>query len=878
MKEIGGKAANLEILSRLPDVRVPPFLVLDASWFRRYAAPLAGGMDASPPATPILADAQRSRIQSLEPAADLKEWAAVNVARLRGEGHAFLSVRSSALGEDSAEASFAGQFETVLNVPAADPQAVVKAILRCWASVFSDRALAYRSQFKLPTPPMAVVVQSMVSGEVSGVCFTANPVTRDLGELVVSATWGLGEGIVSGRFEGDEFTLSRETGLYAERVVAKPARLGTLSGGGTGEFPVSEEQKGKACLSPGELELLKRGALSIEAHYRQPLDLEFTFQGGRLYFLQARPITVGGKGERARWGRKILWDNSNIVESYNGLTSPFTFSVIAYGYQEVYQQFGRMLGIRPTVQEANQIMLRNYLGLINGRVYYNLMTWYRSFSFLPFFKFTGKAMETMMGVRHGIEIKTLERPKPMTPRLMYEGARLVILVSWSMLRAQSRIRAFQERFARKHAEYAATPWDNLAPHRLVEIYEEMLRDFTRRWQAPILADTLAMIFYKSLSILAGKWVAPDDAGFPNDLLSNQGNVESTEPTRKILECFAEIRDDAYLTGAFRATPADGILSLLKDSKAEGARRFIAWLDGYLRQYGSRSMNELKLEVPTLEEDPTFIFTTLKNYFSAPDLALASLNHSSSALREGAEARADKALRGHPFRGILFRWVLKNAGRNIRNREAMRFARSRLYGLMRRLALAYGKHLADAGILEKRDDVFFLSIQEIQAYTEGRALTQDLGAVAAQRKSEYAGFAAEEPADRFHTVGLPYHRHDYAAENAISNSEGNVLKGQSCCAGIRRGKVRVIKSPEDDLRLAGEILAAPRTDPGWIPLYPSISALLIEKGSVLSHSAIVAREMGIPTVVGIENLINRVKDGDMVEVDGGAGTVRILEAL
>ena len=123
--------------------------------------------------------------------------------------------------------------------------------------------------------------------------------------------------------------------------------------------------------------------------------------------------------------------------------------------------------------------------------------------------------------------------------------------------------------------------------------------------------------------------------------------------------------------------------------------------------------------------------------------------------------------------------------------------------------------------------------------------------------------------------MPYHEQKYAAEGGIANLAGSVLKGMTCCAGIRRGKVRVIRVPEDDLRLSGEILVAPRTDPGWIPLYPSISALLIEKGSVLSHSAIVAREMGIPTIVGIENLTKRLRDGDEVEVDAGAGTVLIL---
>jgi pyruvate,water dikinase len=289
------------------------------------------------------------------------------------------------------------------------------------------------------------------------------------------------------------------------------------------------------------------------------------------------------------------------------------------------------------------------------------------------------------------------------------------------------------------------------------------------------------------------------------------------------------------------------------------------------------MNELKLEVPTLEEDPAFLFATLKNYFSAPELALAVLDRPPDGMRAGAEAKVERALRGRPLRRLAFAWVLRGAVRHIRNREAMRLARSRVYGLVRKLALAYGGALAAAGLLEARDDVFFLSLQELQAYAEGRSLTLDLRGLVALRKREYAAFAAEpEPAERFHTIGLPYHRQDYAPEGGGARPDG-VMQGVSCCPGKRTGTVRVIRAPEDDLRLSGEILAAPRTDPGWIPLYPSISALLIEKGSVLSHSAIVAREMGIPTVVGIENLTRRLKDGDRVEVDAGAGTVRIVEA-
>ncbi|MEO6097927.1 MAG: PEP/pyruvate-binding domain-containing protein, partial [Fibrobacteria bacterium] len=660
---VGGKAANLIRLTGIPQVTVPAFRVIDSSWFRNSLGAIADGIEARLAGMAIrtvvrqAADTGdggldvelrkasagiRSSIESLDPGADFRSAIALELEALRsdekqgvgnsaekgGTGKRFLSVRSSAVGEDSAEASFAGQFDTVLNVPVSDPAAVSSAILRCWASAYGERVLAYRLKFGLPAPSMAVVLQIMIPADIAGVCFTLNPVTGDTGEMVVSASWGLGEGIVSGRFEGDQFTLSRETGLYSEHITDKPAQIAALPDGGTREEPVPEARRAIACLNPSQLQALKRAALSIESHYREPLDLEFAFRNGSLYFLQARPVTAADPAARARWGRKILWDNSNIVESYNGLTAPLTFSFIAFAYQEVYEQFGRMLGIRRRLHDENQIVMRNYLGLIRGRVYYNLMTWYTSLANLPFFSFTGEAMEAMMGVRQGLPIKNLELPDAGFKR-GYDRLRLASRALWNLFRAQARVKEFQGRFARQFALYAATPWDRLSPQRLISIYEEMTLVFLKKWQAPILADTLAMVFYKALASLCAKWVAPGDPGFQNDLLADRGQVESTEPTRRILECFREIRSkgDGPLARILRDTPAAGTLAALKASREPDAGALLGWLDGYLALYGSRSMNELKLEVPTLEEDPSFIFSTLKNYFSAPDLAMAALGHS-----------------------------------------------------------------------------------------------------------------------------------------------------------------------------------------------------------------------------------------------------------
>jgi rifampicin phosphotransferase len=620
---VGGKAANLAILARLPDVAVPPFRVLDASWFRDCAGPAVSGFESrfmessradrsegvlSAALKQAAADL-RIAIEILDPGRRFANFIEGALKELRNGRTAFLSARSSAVGEDGSETSFAGQFDTVLNVPIGDAAAVTAAVLRCWASAYGDRVLAYRLKFGLPPPAMAVVLQSMIPADAAGVVFTLNPVTGDTGEMVVSASWGLGEGIVSGRFEGDQFILSRDTGLYAERLSAKTRRIAASAGGGTLEEAVPKDLQDIACLDPGRLQALKRGVLSIEAHYRQPLDLEFAFLGDVLYFLQARPVTSANPAARAAWGRKILWDNSNIVESYNGLTAPLTFSFIAFAYQEVYEQFGRMLGIRRRLHEENQMVMRNYLGLIRGRVYYNLMTWYTSLANMPFFRFTGEAMEAMMGVRQGMPIKNLELPKAGLKR-SFDRLRLASLALWNVFRASARVREFQQRFALQFAIYSATPWDRLSPQRLMGLYEEMTLVFLKRWQAPILADSLAMVFYKALSSLCAKWIAPGEPGFQNDLLANRGQVESTEPTRRILECFRDIRGDEALASLLNDTPPARTLAALKESRGTGSRRLLEWLDGYLRLYGSRSMNELKLEVPTLVEDPSFIFATL----------------------------------------------------------------------------------------------------------------------------------------------------------------------------------------------------------------------------------------------------------------------------
>ena len=251
----------------------------------------------------------------------------------------------------------------------------------------------------------------------------------------------------------------------------------------------------------------------------------------------------------------------------------------------------------------------------------------------------------------------------------------------------------------------------------------------------------------------------------------------------------------------------------------------------------------------------------------------------SAIRREAEERARTALAGNPLKGVLFAWILGQARSRVRDRENLRFERTRLFGRVRRIFVELGKRFHADGILEDPRHIFWLEKDEIFGFVEGTASSTDLRGLAAVRRAEFERWqSSEPPADRFETRGMVGHAQP-CRSTAVPPvvPEGDSLKGVGCCPGVVRGTVRVITDPRGAVIRQGEILVAERTDPGWIMLFPACSGLLVERGSLLSHSAIVAREMGIPAVVSLAGLTAWLTTGDLVEMDGASGTVRKIEA-
>ncbi len=276
----------------------------------------------------------------------------------------------------------------------------------------------------------------------------------------------------------------------------------------------------------------------------------------------------------------------------------------------------------------------------------------------------------------------------------------------------------------------------------------------------------------------------------------------------------------------------------------------------------------------------FLFAILKNYLSRDDLTLETLAANEARFRNSAEHEAFEAIRQQKGERALkrFQKYLGNLRDAIRNRENMRLARTRMFGLYRDIFLEIGTQFAFDGLLEQPRDIFYLSLDELYAWYDGRAVQTNLKALVSARKEEYAGYEHNEPPHHFWTWGMVYHHNAYAYPHEVKAQAEGDIHGIGCYPGVVEEKVRLIFSPDDELSLNGQILCTVRTDPGWAPLFPTAGGILVERGSTLSHSAVVARELGIPAIVGIPGITQLLHNGGRVRMDGAAGTIERLDAV
>ena len=774
-------------------------------------------------------------------------------------GDALLAVRSSAIDEDGDATSFAGQLDTLLNVKR---EGVVLAAKSVWLSGASDRLQVYCNEMGIQKSAgaPAIIVQKMVDAKVAGVAFSADPVSGNRATVVVNAVRGLADRLVSGEVDGDLFFVHDNGSIRRQ-----PKQVQDVN------------------LSDDILLEVARTARKIELLFGCPQDIEWAHDGVQLFILQARPITT--LPEESTKGDLRIWDNSNIAESYQGVTTPLTFSFAAKAYEHVYIQFCRLMGVPEERIQANQQIFPRMLGFVRGRIYYNLVNWYKLLALLPGFQVNRPFMEQMMGVKEELPAEIVEKVlvdnkvSSIKANLNFCASLSAILLRFININRE--IAGFQKHF---NTTVAKVPQDltKLNLDQLAKLYRGLESKLLTSWDAPLVNDFFAMIFFGLLGSLSEKWF-PNQSFSHHELLVHSGGIISAEPARLIREMAEIARGDEPL----RELLNNGGLTQIERRLPEN-HQFEQVFRSYLNKFGDRCFNELKLESPTLNDNPLPLLRNIGAMASTQANA-QSKNKETRKNRNVNEPSAMAQIAKLPlFKRLIFNFVANQAIERIRWRENLRFERTRLFGLVRRIFLELGKRFEREEILHSRNDIFYLEVEEVLNFVEGKSTTSNLAELAELRRRETEEFKNElPPPNRIVTRNAVVPAFIDGSQTWLSHASGMVTPcvarteietikhGLGCSPGVVRGRVRIVRDPATAKPLEDEILIAERTDPGWIVLFTQAKGIIVEYGSLLSHTAIVSRELGIPAIVSADGVMDWLADGDLIEFNGKTGSIRKL---
>ncbi len=871
---VGGKAANLGELTRarLP---VPPGFCLTTEGYRLavgagalgeviddIAATLPGDTDA------LSAHAARARAAVLATPMPVDIATAVaNAYRALGDDQP-VAVRSSATAEDLPFASFAGQQDTYLNIVGIE--SVLDAIHRCWASLWTDRAVSYRATNAIDprTVRLAVVVQRMVNASVAGVMFTANPVTGRRAETVIDASPGLGEAVVSGAVNPDHFVVDKETGEIVERRLGDKRLVILATPGGGTRHQTRESGDSAPCVTDAAVRALVALGQKVQAHYGSPQDTEWAIdEGGALWLTQARPITTlfPLPVVPRSTGLRIFF----CFSLAQGLTRPLTpmglsaISVLATSAARIYGlPVADVLAGPPAVCSAAL------------RLFFDITTMMRH----PIGRTVFPKVLDVMEARSAVVLRRLlEDPRlPISDRSRWIAvgriARIAIRcgVPLIVLRALRRPEAARRRLAELQADLvrrteppaAATPAERL--DFVIRTLSEGVLPMMPRVM-PVAVAGFGML------ALAGKLLGDDarDGDLQTVIRALPHNV-TTEMDLELWRLATRIATDARAAEFVRTTPAADLAAkylanALPPVMQQGLATFLA-------QYGHRAVAEIDIGMPRWSEEPAHIIGVLANYLRlddpqrAPDALFARSAAEADAMIDTLTARA--RARGR-LRARIVAFALDRTRQLAGVRELPKYFLIVALSNLRHQLVAIGDELVRTRTIAATDDIFFLELREVRAALAG----QDMTAVAESRRAEYTQELRRRHVPR---VLLSDGTEPEAQAVAAIPAHGG-LTGTPASAGSVTGPARVILDPVGAHLEPGEILVAPSTDPGWTPLFLTAGGLVMEMGGANSHGAVVAREYGIPAVVGVPGATSRIVTGQRITVDGTGGIVTIVKA-
>lgn len=885
VEQVGSKAWRLAEIRQL-GCRVPPGFVIPDSAFRMQLK--AAGLwseistqvnkldDGSVSETAQLATKIEKMLASCHLSAPFE-------AALRASSESLLAggpvvVRSSALGEDSKTAAFAGQLDSFLNVNTHEE--LLRAVKRCWASFWSHRSLGYQRARGVSLNGMGVLVQEQVRAQVSGVLFTRHPHYPERGTMVLEYALGLAHDLVSGKLTPRQLILSPNGEVISDSAETGPH-----------EAEDAQEQQKIPILEPTLLRQLTRWGQRLESHFGHPQDIEWVADHDlQVHLVQSRPVTTHTEREKP----VVHWSNANVNENYPDPVCPLLYSIATTGYYHYFRNLGIAFGIAPKRIREMEPALRGIIGTQAGRIYYNLTHVHAVLYAAPFGGFLANSFNQFVGAEDSVS-PTIPRRKTLLSRWerLKEGLSIGTRPIQCFLSLDDRIQRFERIVDKFASDSHPDRLTRLNGQELLALWQQFVK-IRSEWTNPSLADAASMISYGlTRRFLAAAFDDENRQLVVHRLLTGLCNLVSGLPTEHLWQLSRQIRKNSQLRNLF--AQHDSLEAWQQIQSDASYRTEKDEITRFLENWGYRCSGELMLTQANYQENPPALLDLLRPFVNQSGESPRDLLERQATQRLSETQDVMNALSQQPLHRFL-PWPRKNwiAGhlihwtqQSVAFRERARDKQALLYSRCRQLALASDTLLRQKNLLHKAGDIFYLTHPEITDLLSGTMMMPTaLKEIAALRRTTHSDLDKLRPPDKIQLPPGEYWSPQEAHEghpmngretlSRVATTDMRTMSGQGVSSGVFEGTAVVLLDPTQYKDVSeGDILVTRQTDPGWGPILFLVKGLVMERGGMLSHGAILAREFGIPTVVDVREATQQITTGDRLQIDGDRGIVKIL---
>lgn len=853
----GGKGANLGELLGIEGVQVPAGFCITTEAYKAVVGnnetvnallnQLAVLKADNRQAIRDTCAAIRTAIENIPVPQNIAAAVAAYLARL-GEQAAY-AVRSSATAEDLPTASFAGQQDTYLNIIGLE--AILKQVSRCWASLFTERAVVYRIQngFDHRKVYLAVVIQQMVFPQVSGILFTADPLTANRKVLSVDASFGLGEALVSGLVNADNYKV-RNGKVIDKKIPAKKRAIVALQDGGTKEQEIAPEQQHRQALTEEQVLQLERIGRKIEAHFGCPQDIEWCLAGDTFYIVQSRPVTTVYPIPAADDQDNHVYVSVGHQQMMTDPMKPLGISVwLLTAGRHMYEAGGRLfVDIAPDLASpARRDIIVNVLGKSDPLIKDALTTILQREDFIQLLP--GDEKETNNG-----KSNKSGPPRDFQTLVDYDPSIVADLIRQS----ETALETLKQQIQTKSG---------------LDLIDFILNDIRQSKEGLSNSQSFGVIM---TAMNASSWINEKmkewlgEKNAADTLSQSVPNNITAEMGRELLDVADVIRPYPAIIAYLQQVKENDFLDELP--QFNGGRQVRDAIDAYLGKYGMRCTGEIDITRTRWSEKPVtlvpIILSNIRNFAPGAGRQKFEQGLQEALKKEQALLEQLKQLPGGEEKARETKRMINLVRNFIGYREYPKYNMVSRYFVYKQALLKEAAQLVQAGVIREKEDIYYLSLEELRELV--RTHRPDYRLIN-QRKNDYQLYKKLTPprvitSDGEIITGL--YKREHLPEGAIA--------GLPVSSGVTEGCARVILNMEEANLEEGDILVTTFTDPSWTPLFVSIKGLVTEVGGLMTHGAVIAREYGLPAVVGVEQATRLIKDGQRIRVHGTEGYVEILD--